>query len=74
MPPLLSREKSHQITYIFMTKIIIVNYTPFSKIFQNLLFVELTNMSKAQVINFQKALVKKKLHLLSKFYYYIHKY
>ena len=41
-----------------MAKIIIVNYNPFSKIFQNLLFVELT-MSKAQVINFQEALVKK---------------
>ena len=58
MPPLLNREKFHQLTYIFMAKIIIVNYNPFSKILQNLLFVELT-MSKAQVINFQEALVKK---------------
>ena len=53
MSLLLSREKFHQLTSIFIAKIIIVNYNPFSKIFQSLSFVELTKFSKVQVINFQ---------------------
>ena len=44
MLPFLSRDKFHRLTYIFMAKIILVNYNFCSKIFGNLSSVELNRM------------------------------
>jgi hypothetical protein len=52
MSPLLSREKFHRLTHIFMAKNILINYNLCSKIFGNLSFVELYDMTLPAVTRY----------------------